>query len=197
MIEKLKRSVSPTTCSDKIIYCVSKCAEKYPTAESLHSAQFDPDGKFYEDLLVLWEAIETSPIKPTVAFVDESDKKEEDSLELNLKKEISTVFKICPNLVIIMDEAVGLINNIDDISFSTSPIRTIYRQFNEGPDGLVGLFLSTSSNMKGLIPNHKGSGGPNIKRDLTPITDIRFFDLFAKDDKIEEDLKLYFYFYYY
>ena len=197
MVEKLKTSVSVTTCVDKIIYCISKCAMKYTTPESLHAAQFDSDGIFYEELLNLWTKIKDSPVKSIVYFSDEikgGDSKRENGFELDFKFEISKIFEECPNLVIIIDEAIGLLANNDDIDKVHSPIRTVYRKFNEGPDGLVGLFLSTSSSMKSLVPNHIGSGGPNNKKDLPPITDFRFFDLFTIDPEqklIEEELKLY------
>ena len=188
MIKQLKEK--PLSTPEKIIYCLSYCASEYEDAQSLHKAHFFTNN-FYDKLSELWESVKSCSPK-SVRFKEEPSHTDSTSSSLKLEPsdtrswsyEINNIFNERPNLVIIFDEASELLNTETDMSILNSPIRTLYRQINNGPGGLIGLFLSTSSHVRHFSPNHIGSGiiTPQLL-DVPAIIEICFFDIFRALEK--------------
>lgn len=184
----LKASNQPRTqirefASYALLSAVKSAASHYPTAETLHQAQFSGDLIFYKTLLAEWETAKGSflrlmkpeNMRSPVKFVDDKPCQAPKTMPLLVVFDEFSI--LSDGAEYFVDET---LRNEDPGSAARCLVRVINKQVDLGA-----VFLSTTSSFDSVVLSHHGSHGSSTtaptKPDVFPFCHTAFVDARAPE----------------
>lgn len=168
----------------RLLYSLTSAAQYYSSALDLHNAQFQT-GEFYSRAYSAWIEAENLS-SPQLSWCDTQDIAVSVPIHESIPMKSAMKSPHSSPLIVIFDEIVVLStrhNNFPSAATTDqsrdSPIRCLLRRIEAFKPCLIGIILSTTSNLNTVVPGHVGSDrdmGVRTK-DTSPLIDFIFMDL--------------------